>query len=852
MDTAILSTWSGFFLSESLYSWAILGTVIAFLALGFIGAPLWLWTATGAVALFGFAAPEWLWTAYLAASVVFNIKPIRQYLLSLPVMRVMQALKLMPEISATERTALEAGVVWMEAELFSGKPDLKKMLNQPKATLTTEEQSFLDKECEELCAMIDDYEMMRTKQLPAQVFDYMKKKGFLGLIIPKEYGGHGFSPAANSAIVQKISSRSIGAVIYVMVPNSLGPAELLAHYGTQAQKNKYLPRLAKGEEIPCFGLTEPMAGSDAASITSEGVLFKGSDGEIYIRLNWRKRWITLAALSTLIGLAFRLRDPDNLLGRGEDLGITAGLIPSNLPGVMIGKRHDPLGIPFHNCPTEGENVVVKAEDAIIGGINGAGKGWTMLMECLGAGRGISLPAQAAGGTKLCSRVTSNHATIRKQFGMSIGRFEGIEEPLARIAGNTYLTEALRRYVLSALNQHISPPVVTAMAKYTTTEIARQTINDAMDVVGGAGISMGPRNLLASGYIGMPISITVEGANILTRTLMIFGQGALRAHPYAFKELDAIGKNDLQAFDRAFWGHMGHILRNTVRALLLSFSRGRLATSPVGGPAAKYWKMLTWTSASFAILADLAMGMLGGQLKAKQKLTGRFADILSWMFIGAAVLKRWEDEGRPAADLPMVRYSMHMAFHKIQEGFDGIYSNLDVPLIGRFFRGPVRWWSRVNVLASTPRDSLTHKIAHAMLNNQEVRDRLTKGIYMPTAPGESMARLEKTYAAIKQAEVVDKKIRDAIKAKRMPKKKGPAAIEEALKANVITRDEYTMISEAEKMRFEAIQVDEFSETEYVPGTYQPKHQPVKPFETGKWAKGGGTAATAKPTDHGRAV
>ena len=425
------------------------------------------------------------------------------------------------------------------------------MLNQPEAKLSADEQRFLNNECEELCRMIEDWEMWKTRVMPPRVFDYIRKKGFLGMIIPREYGGLGFSHAAHSAVVQKISSRSIGAVIYVMVPNSLGPAELINHYGTDAQKKKYLPALAKGDEIPCFGLTEPTAGSDAGSILSEGVLFKGTDGQIYIRMHWKKRYITLAAISTLLGIAFRLHDPENLLGKGEDLGITCALIPSTLKGVVIGRRHDPLGVPFHNCPTEGHDVVVKAEDAIIGGLNGAGRGWKMLMECLGTGRGISLPAQSAGGTKMVARVTSAHTVIRKQFGMSIGKFAGVEEPLARIAGAAYYIEALRRYVLSALDQKISPPVVTAIAKFNATEAGRMSINDGMDIVGGNGISMGPRNPLAIQYIGMPIGITVEGANILTRTLMIFGQGALRAHPYAFKEVNSVEKNDLAGFDEAF-------------------------------------------------------------------------------------------------------------------------------------------------------------------------------------------------------------------------------------------------------------------------------------------------------------
>ncbi len=831
----------GFFLQEGIFTAALAAAVLILITLGFLGAPLWVWTVSGFVLLYGFAAPTEAWIVFGALAVVFNIPVIRQYLLTLPVMKLFKAMELMPTISQTERTALEAGVVWMEAELFSGKPDLKKMLNQPQAQLTGPEQAFLDNEVNQLCALVNDYEFHKTKQLPVEVFEYMKKKGFFGLIIPKEYGGLGFSPAANSAIVLKISSRSIGAAIYVMVPNSLGPAELLNLYGTQAQKTKYLPRLARGEEIPCFGLTEPTAGSDAASLSSEAVLFKGQDGDIYMRLNWKKRWITLASISTLIGLAFRLRDPENLLGRGEDLGITCALVPSNLPGVTVGKRHDPIGIPFHNCPTEGHDVVLKAEDAIIGGLARAGEGWTMLMECLGAGRGISLPAQAAGGMKLCSRIVSNHAAIRKQFGFPIGRFEGVEEAMARIGGYTYLSEAMRRYVLSALNQHISPPVVTAIAKYNATEIGRKVINDAMDVMGGAGISLGPRNQIAIMYTGIPISITVEGANILTRTLMIFGQGALRAHPYAFKEVNAMEKGDLKGFDRAFWGHMGHIVRNTIRALVLSFTRGHVAMTPASANR-RYWQKLAWSSASFAILSDIAMGLLGGKLKVKEKLTGRFADILSWMFIGAAVLKRYEDEGRKKDDLPLVDFSMAMAFYNIQEAFDGIYANLDVPVLSLIFRGPVRWWSRVNMLAAQPRDKVTHKVTSLMLNNQEVRDRLTQGIYMPTDTNEAIGRLERAYTAVKQAETVDKKIRDGIRAKKMPKVKGPKAIEEALKHNVISRAEYDLISESEKFRLDAIQVDDFTEAEYLPGTYQSTKPAVQPFETGKWAKG----KTPEPT------
>lgn len=805
----------GLFLEQGYQLWAVLGSAALVLILGYFGAPFWLWALGVLGALYGFGAPCWLLAVTAIVALVFVWRPLRRVLVSSVVLKTFKALGLIPKISPTERTALEAGVVWMEAELFSGHPNFKKMLDQPYSHLSPEEQSFLDNETQELCHMIDDWKLWKTKELPTEVFDFIKKKGFLGLIIPKEYGGKGFSHSAHSAVIQKVSSKSIGAVIYIMVPNSLGPAELLNHYGTEEQKKKYLPKLAIGEDVPCFGLTEPTAGSDAGNIQAEGVLFKGQDGEIYIRLNWNKRWITLAAISTLIGLAFRLRDPENLLGKGEDLGITCALIPSHLKGVVIGKRHDPLGVPFHNCPTQGENVEIKAEEAIIGGLKNVGFGWQMLMESLGTGRGISLPGQASGGTKMVARVASAHATIRKQFGMSIGKFEGVEEPLSRIAGTTYFVEALRRYVLSALDQNISPPVVTAIAKYNATEVSRQTINDGMDVLGGAGISMGPRNTLAVTYIGTPIGITVEGANILTRTLMIFGQGALRAHPYAFKEVDAVEKGDLKAFDQAFWGHIGHIVRNLFRSVILSCTRARLATSPIGGPSRRYLQKLAWVSASFAIMADISMGLLGGKLKLKEKLTGRFADVLSWMFIAFAVIKRFEEEGRRPEDKPFLDYSMAVAFHRIQDAFDGIFGNMDVMGLYWFFKGPLRWWSRLNFLGLAPTDRLTHKVSKSLLDNVELRERLTYGMYLSTDPEEALGRLEKAYQTIKQAESVEKKVRKAVKNKTL-KKKSKTLLEDALKANVINQSEFDLLKQAESLRYDAIQVDDFTQEEYRPG------------------------------------
>ena len=448
--------------------------------------------------------------------------------------------------------------------------------------------------------------------------------------------------------------------------------------------------------MPCFALTEPGAGSDAGAISATGELFKGDDGEIYVKLNWNKRWITLAAISTVLGLAFKLRDPKNLLGKGEDLGITCALIPSNAKGVVLGLRHDPLGVPFYNCPTRGVDVVADAEEAIIGGIAGAGAGWKMLMECLGAGRGISLPAQSTGGVQQAAMVASAHASIRKQFGIPIGRFEGIEEPLSRITGSAYLLEASRRYTCGALDRGIKPAVVTAIAKYNSTEIMRKAVIDCMDILGGAGISRGPKNVVSSGYIAMPIGITVEGANIMTRTLMIFGQGALRAHPYAFKEVKAVEANDLKAFDAAFWGHIGHVVRNLFRSVALSVSRGRLASVPAGvGPLKPYYRKLSWASASFAIMADVGMGVLGGSLKFKEKITGRYADILSWMYLAVATMRRWEAEGCKQEDLPVVRYALETAFMNIQTTFDGLFYNFEAPGLSWFFRGVLGSWSRIN-------------------------------------------------------------------------------------------------------------------------------------------------------------
>lgn len=826
MDS-VFSQLSGFFYNSGHISLWVLGSLLALLFIGFFDLPLFVWALAGLLVLTGFAAPLALVVAFAAVMLLFLIKPIRTVLVSKLVMGLMRKLGVVPQISATERTALEAGVVWVEKDLFSGKPNFKNILAEPYAKLTAEEQAFMDKEVEELCRLCDPWKIWKNREVPADVWKYIKDNGFLGMIIPKEYGGRGFTAMAHSEVVMKVASRSLPTSISVMVPNSLGPAELLIHYGTEKQKKYWLPRLASGQEIPCFGLTEPLAGSDAGSITSSGVVYRGDDGKLKIKLNWNKRWITLAGISTVIGLAFRLRDPNNLLGRGEDVGITCGLIPSNAKGVDISHRHDPLTIPFHNCPTHGVDVVIDLEDSVVGGVAGVGQGWSMLMECLAAGRGISLPAQSTGGAKLAYRTASSHSLIRKQFGVSIGKFEGVEEPLARIGATTYALEAMRRFTLGALDKGIKPPVVTAMMKYQATEMGRKVVNDAMDVMGGAGISLGQRNLIAEGYVATPIGITVEGANIMTRTLIIFGQGALRCHPFAFDEVSAIESGDVGKFDTAFWGHIGHVVRNACRSILLSLTRGYLACAPSGThPKIRiHYRRLSWASATFAILADVAMGSLGGQLKMKEKITGRFADIFSNMYMSTCVLRRFHEEGQREEDLPYVQFFMKQSMADIQKGFDGLFDNLKIPGLRWLFKEVLGAWSRINSIGSQATDGWSHLISNSMMYATEQRDRMTSGIYWVTesihghkvvverSKIDQTARLENAFIVVTKAEAAEKKIRAAIKAGSIAKRKGKLAWDEALGKKIISDEDFRLLSEADQVRYDAILVDDYSETEY---------------------------------------
>jgi acyl-CoA dehydrogenase len=783
--------------------------------LGYFGVPLWAWTLYAASILAVLQAPIWGWISLGVIALVLNLPVLRRSLITAPLIKGIQALQLLPTISETERAAIEAGNVWVDGELFSGKPDFQRILNETYPQLTPEIQAFLDGPVEQVCRMATDWEIQRRKDLPPEVWDYLKQERFFGMMIPETYGGLGFSNLAYSSVMMKLASRSFTHTATVGVTNSLGPAKLLLHYGTSEQKDYYLPRLARGEEIPCFALTEPTAGSDAASITSEGTVFKGEDDQLYLRLNFRKRYITLGTIATLIGLAFKLSDPENLLGKGKKVGITCALIPANTPGVKLGRRHDPMGVPFYNSPIEGHDVVISV-DQIIGGAEQAGQGWKMLMQSLAAGRGISFPATCTGIAKLVTRVTSAHATVRRQFGLSIGRFEGIEEPLTRISGLTYLMEAARIYTCGAVDQGEKPSVISAIAKYQFTELSRKLINDGMDILGGSGICRGPRNLLASIYTATPIPITVEGANILTRTMMIFGQGVIRCHPYLYQEVQALEQSDAIAFDQVLWKHIDWMVRNTFRTVLLSLSRGRLIHSPVKGAIAPYYRKLAWASATFATLTDLALLSLGGSLKRCEAITGRFADILSWMYLGTATLRRFEAEGRNPEDLPVVCWAMDYTFAQIQVAVEGILTNLPVPVLGTILRKPILAWWRFNPIGTFPTDALGSQVAREVQQPGSVRDRLTSNIYLPDHPDEALGRLEQAFRLAVEAEAILKTIKTASRTQQLPAGKPEQLIEAALNAGIITAEAATLIREAEAARHEAIQVDSFTLEEYQDG------------------------------------
>ena len=747
------------------------------------------------------------------AGIVLFIRPLRYLLVSRPLLKIFR--KILPKVSQTEQEALDAGTVWWEGELFSGDPNWSTLLAYPKPQLSTEEKTFLDGPVEQLCEMLDEWKITRElHDLPPNVWQFIKDNGFFGMIIPKQYGGHGFSALAHSEVVMKIGSRSGTAAVTVMVPNSLGPAELLLHYGTEEQKNNYLPRLAKGLEIPCFALTGPDAGSDAGAIPDTGIIcrskFKGKKNVLGIRVTWEKRYITLGPVATLLGLAFKLYDPDGLLGEEKDLGITLALIPTNTPGISIGRRHFPLDAAFQNGPNTGKDVFIPIE-WVIGGREGVGNGWRMLMNCLSVGRSISLPATSVGAAKLAARTSGAYGMVRTQFNMPIGRFEGVEEALARIGGNTYMMDAARVMTAGAVDLGEKPSVISAIIKYHLTERGRQVINDAMDVHGGKGICMGPSNYLGRTYQQIPVSITVEGANILTRSLIIFGQGAIRCHPYILKEIDAANNSDdtraLQEFDQALTGHLAFSFNNGFRCLLYGLSGGALAKAPnisFSEEMAGYYRQLTRFSTAFALAADVSLLILGGSLKRKEKLSARLGDILSMLYLCSATLKRFEDDGRPASDLPLLQWSIQDALFQMQLAFYGLLDNFPNRIMA--------WKLRLLIFPlgrafSPPSDKLGHKVVKVLMSPGEARDRLTKSIYIPDSDKEPLGILEQALLCSEKCKAANSKIRTAVKAGHVTAQ-GNEKISEALEQGIITDTEAKSLHEMISLRRSVIMVDDF--------------------------------------------
>ena len=751
------------------------------------------------------------WLVLLIVVVSLNITALRRSLVSdrvLPLLR-----KALPPMSQTEKEALDAGTVWWDGDLFSGRPDWDKLHAMVLPQLSAEEQAFLDGPVEELCQMLDDWHITEERRdLPPEAWQFIKDNGFFGMIIPKSYGGLEFSALAHSSVVMKVSSRSVSSAVTVMVPNSLGPAELLLHYGTDEQKDYYLPRLAKGQEVPCFALTGPTAGSDAASIPDNGVVCMGEfEGKevLGIRLNWDKRYITLGPVATVLGLAFRLYDPDHLIGQTEDIGITCALIKTDTKGVTIGNRHAPLNMAFMNGPNQGKDVFIPM-DWVIGGQAQVGQGWRMLMECLAAGRSISLPALSVGAGKLTSRATGAYSRIRKQFNTPIGMFEGVEEPLARIAANTYLMDAARVMTAAAVDLGEKPSVISAIAKYNMTERMRKIVNDAMDVQGGSGICMGPRNFLARVYQSIPISITVEGANILTRTMITFGQGAIRCHPFILKEMEAAQDEDRQrgaiAFDKALFGHIGFTASNAARTLWLGLTGARLQQASKSGPERYYYQQATRMSAAFALVADIVMLTLGGDLKRKEKFSGRLADMLSQLYLISACLKRFHDQGSPKEDLPLLQWACDDALYQMQESLRGLLRNLPLRPLASVLRFMIMPWGKSYHL---PVDKLGHQATSILLSPSEARDRLTKGIYVPTDEDEALGRLESALQKVIDAEAVERMLRSAVKSGRLTKMREDELVDSGLAEGVIDAHDAELVKAAIAARREVIKVDDFS-------------------------------------------
>lgn len=801
----------------------LLLAVVAALALGMSRAPLWAWAAGVGLwtllATGGSIGPlSWIaWIPFLLLAALC-IPGVRRSLVIAPIFA--QIRKILPRVSDTEAQALEAGTVGFDAELFSGTPDWDKLKSVPPIELTPEERAFLAGPTEELCRMINDWQVRHDRhEVPNEIWDFVKKHGFLGMLISKEHGGLGFSAQAQSLILGKIASRSPDVVTIVMVPNSLGPGELIEKYGTDAQKHYYLPRLAKGEEVPCFSLTGPTSGSDAATMRDVGYVTRGNhkgQETLGIRLSWDKRYITLGPNATLVGLAFRLFDKDNLLGKGDDIGITLALIPADHPGVNIGRRHLPSGAAFPNGPNWGNDVFIPME-WVIGGERMAGHGWRMLMECLSAGRAISLPSSATAGAKMMLRVTSAYARIRKQFGLPVSRMEGVEEALVRIIETAYVNEAARAMTAAMVSRGEKPSVISALMKYQTTEKMRRAVNDAMDIHGGRGICDGPSNYLQSAYQMVPVGITVEGANILTRTLITFAQGALRSHPYLYKEVQAAQNPDkargLDAFESAFNDHIAFSLSNATGGFVHNVTGGAFVKAPAGALRMSHWyRQLGRASRSYAFVADLTVALLGGGLKTKQKITGRMADALSELYMLSATLKRYDDDGRPEGDEQIVELAAQNALFRFQEAIGGVIDNFPVGSARPLMRVIVFPLGRHHKPAS---DALGHRVARHALQPGEVRDRLTRDIFVSKDVNDPTGLLEVTLAKVIAAEPAEKKLEKAIRDGLVRRYHGSDWFAEAQAQGVITDSEAEQLREVERLVARVIAVDHFDPAEVRP-------------------------------------
>lgn len=749
------------------------------------------------------------WLLFAVIALPINIDNIRQQFISMPILAIFK--KIMPQMSSTEQEAIDAGTTWFDADLFRGDPDWKKLHNYPRPRLSSQEKAFLDGPVEKLCAMVNDWHITHEiADLPPEIWQFLKENKFFAMIIKKQYGGLEFSAYAQSRVLQKLTGVSSVLASTVGVPNSLGPGELLQEYGTKEQQDYYLPRLAIGEEIPCFALTSPEAGSDAGSIPDFGIIchgqFNGAD-VLGMKLTWDKRYITLAPIATVLGLAFKLQDPDNLLSEQEDLGITCALIPTDLAGITIGRRHFPLNVPFQNGPTQGDEVFVPL-DFIIGGPDMAGQGWRMLVECLSVGRAITLPSNSTGGIKTAALATGAYSRIRRQFKMPIGKMEGIEEPLARIGANAYLMDAVTTLSTGAIDLGEKPSVISAIAKYHLTEKMRASIIDAMDIHGGKGICMGPNNYLARGYQGAPIAVTVEGANILTRSMIIYGQGAIRCHPYVLAELEAANNSDneqaLNDFDHALFGHIGFSISNISRSLWCSFTGSRFLGSPYDDETRRYYQLLTRFSANLAMLSDISMVSLGADLKRKERISARLGDVLSQLYLAAATLKRYNDEGRNSADLPLVQWAVEDCLYNIQHAIDELIRNFPNKIMAKTLRiiiFPLGTW------LNKPNDEIAHKVAQLLQTPCSARTRLGLGQYLTRDGNNIFGRLEQVLEDIINCEPIYERVCRELKTK-LPFYHLDKVAELGLSHNIISKVEAELLSTAEVGRQWVIAVDDF--------------------------------------------